>query len=36
MQIFGKFLTVAAGVGPTFAPSLDGQLSGLIGVRLWE
>jgi hypothetical protein len=36
MIILGKFLTVAAGVGPTFAPSPSGELIGLIGVRLWQ
>ncbi|MBI4507550.1 MAG: hypothetical protein HY691_18615 [Chloroflexi bacterium] len=36
MEITGRFLPFAGGVGPTYVPDPSGQLSGIIGVRLWE
>jgi hypothetical protein len=35
-QVLGRFLQYAGGVGPTRTPDPDGELRGLIGVRLWE
>lgn len=35
-RIMGRFLRLAGGVGPTYPPDPDGNLAGIIGVRLWE
>lgn len=36
MEITGSFLELAGGVGPTYIPDPDGELRGIIGVRLWQ
>lgn len=36
MEIQGRFLQFATGVGPTQVPRPDGPVAGLLGVRLWR